>query len=514
MAGERQVWNWNSFGWGEWDWFYYWPKWSYRAWENIETRMLENWARITGRVQEAVTYTGELYAINPFFYRSFATRRADWWANIYAWWTLKLSMPADWNQKRILWFGSLTRAWQNNQTVYWIWWTSSWTGKIHRFDANYTGVVYDVATYTYWASRTSIPRFDLPPVLSYWNKIYIWFWNTINIMDSNEIVTQTLVLPVDSEIMSITVFQDQFRIYYNHYKESNTADWMIAYWDWSSSLVDNVAIYENSVIKTVVSNGSFDYVVFWDQITSDLYICQWLQRAPIRTNVEQSSGNTRSFTRVNVWCIREWIAYFWGQNKDRNYTLYSYWKYYWWTSDTLIPENTFWNNYAISWLKAREQLVEIYVDNIAWTNQWKLYEKALYYNESTVSPSPLSSIWKIYSYPLEWNFGSYTLKTIQDIYIWYSLYSVNDSIKIYVRKNANTYYQNKDQFWQNPRVLLKNITWNNYFNKKWIKINRTELLSLWLWDFYTLELRVDMEAISYSPILHQIKTIYLDNLKE
>lgn len=493
----KQVWNWNDFSWWEWDWFYYWPKWWVRVTSKVALREVENWARIVNlKTDTWITYLWDVRSINPFRSRCFSTRDVNTW-KIYDNWVFKFNM-ATWTTAydTIVWWWQLNRASDKTTYSYWISATSYWTWQIQRFDTNFWWVSYWIwwnRTLADWA--TNNPSYERAPVLSLPTRI-IWGWsNTIFQIDRNEVIKTLISFPIWAEIRAITYYQDTFKIYYNLKRYTNwPTDWIIAYWDWISNTIEQFVKYENSNIQCVVNDWAYDYVVFWDWITSDLYYVWWLNRwNPVRVNTEQNfNNNNRIFW--TEWFIREWILYITWQDKFWNECIYSYWSYYPWTPRSLISENDI-SSYSGSLINASSnQFFDIY-------DEWKIYYQRYWVNEAS------SNQWILISYPIIWWLWIHTLKTIEKIDISYNLYSSSNYINVYVKKNWWPYSTNTT-WW----TLIKTITDNT---KRWVKIYRNELISLWLWDFNELEFKIELNQPynSYSPIFHQLRLEYLDNIK-
>lgn len=500
MEPIKQLWTWNC-NWWEWDWFYNWPAWSYRAGNNLETKQVENWVCICNAlVATAYTFIWDMTAVNPYEEMCFATRDdvADQ-AKIYYWWVFKFNT---WTRASdiIYWFWKMTRVSDTTSYSYWISWTSSWVWKVFRFATDFTSAT-SVWTWTLWNWRTASPSNNRMPVLSVaWRIIFAW-GNTIFEITDTEVITKLVTLPKEVDIVAISKYQYTYKVFYNWKRFANwTTDSYVAYWDWFDIAFSSTVKYEASPIRTVVNDWAYDYTTFWDKYTSDLYYVAWLNRwEPVRTNIEESTNNTRLFWLE--WVIREWILYMTWTNKLWVDCLYSYGNYYTWTNNQLVPENS-WK--TITKINVTERVLYCYINDDVSANLWKIYTKNFFF---ATQPETTATI---YSYPLTWNYWISTDKTIESIHIPYLLYHSSDHIKIYAKKTWSPYVANTS-WW----VQIADITWATDLAKRWKIIYRSSLVALDLWNFNQLEYKAELIAWSTkSPILWPIKTPYLDNLKQ
>lgn len=504
MAEINQVWNWSDFSWWEWDWQYYWPEWWYRAGNNLETRQLENWVVICNKLTDtSQTYLWNIISVNNYEPRCFVTIDSTNYVRVYRNWTFLIPINT-WTTAydRVIGWGKMTRLSDTTTYNYAFTMTNSWVWKIHRFDVWMGGFSISMWTWTLWEWRTWNPAIQKVITLSLPWRIIFAYWNSIFEISNSEVVTRLLVLPKEVDIVAITQFQDTYKIFYNWERYSWwVKDWFIAYWDWWSELIDQYVEYDSSPIINVVNDWPYDYTVFWDWLSSDLYYVWWLQRwNPIRTNLESDVTNNNVRQLATEWGIREWILYLTWTNKLVQNCLYSFGNYYSWSRKQLVPQNITTLNFDK--INVWSSFIELYVNNAVSTWTWKIYTKSYQFWAQPESQA------KIYSYALTWNYWMFTIKTIQAIYVAYQLFNANDSIKIYYKKDWWPYSTNGANW-----VLLKTITWSDYINKRWVKISRAELNQLELSNFYQLELYAELNATSTkSPILYPIRTIYIDNI--
>ncbi len=495
MSTVQQVWNWNNFSWWEWDAFFYWPTGWYRVSSQLETRMVENSIRISQKKTDTgQTYLWTVQAVNPYADRCFSTLDSNT-GKIYYEWVFKFNLST-WNVNwdTIRWFWKLQRTTDNIIYSYWISRTTTWVGKIHRLATDFTSLT-TVWTFTLWAWSTNDSIYF--PIISNPDRIIFANWNTIFEFDQAEVLTTKLTLPKDHEIIAITEYQDTYKVFYNAPKYTwGNKDSYIGYWDWLSTDFQQIASYENSPVINVINDWAYDYAVFWDTYTSDLYYVGWLSRwQPLRVNTENNDNvNQRLFWRR--WFVREWVLYITWEDKLSNNCIYTYGSYYPGTPKSLVSTQNLVNSYNSIWLNAWEQFYYIYDNNKIWTQSF------FFWTES-------NDQWICISYPITWKLWGFTQKTIDRLDIWYDLMWNGNTIKIYARKNARTDTLNTD-WW----TLLRTISDNN---SKFVRVERNELLSLWLWDFNTLEFKVELNKFSAnqkSPEFRNLRLLYKDNLKD
>jgi hypothetical protein len=497
MASTQEIWNLTWLSWWEWDGFFYWPEWSVRIADNIDLQKVEAGIRIANeKIDWSNPYNWDLISVNP--YEPFCFNTMNWSTSEIYYNKLKVLEMSSWlstAHRKLASWGKMTILSDNVTYSYWITFTNSWVWKVHRFDPNFTWVSYSIGwDWTLWAWRVNNATYDKMPVLSLPWKI-IWAWgNSIFQITNSETITRLLVLPKDADIMWITYYQDEYKIYYNWANKWWQTDSYIAYWDWLSEFVNAFVEYENSPVRMVANDWPYDYVVFWDTFSTDLYYVGWLNRwSPIVVNTEVDYNNNQRIFWFD-WLVREWVLYFTGENKLWNSVIYVMWKYYPWSSTKL------------SSIMGIESLNDIKINA---NTQWlEIYDNNKIYTQSYFTSTKSWPTGTIFTYPLTWNFWIDTVKSIKEINIAYQLTNNADSIQLYVRNDRDyTAYNNTG--W----ILVKTITWSLYRNKRWCRVARAELSALWLWNFYMLEYKIVLNRWFYSsPILYWVRTLYDDNL--
>lgn len=482
-----QEYNWNSFSGWEGDGFYYWPKGSYRLGANLETRKVENGVIVSNKQTVDHNYLGTIKGVSDYFDRLYSTVDGSTWKIYYAG-AFKFNM-AIWTiaHDTILGWGRMKRS--AGTVVQWYGISAFNTDcKVHRFDTWFTGVTYSVGSFTPTTesitninSRWSIPTLSLPTGI-------MWaFWNIIYQMDTSEAITVKLTLPTTADIIAITVYQNQYKIYWNDGNISN-----ISAWDGSTNATQQTTSYYNSPVSGVISDWPYDWGIFGDWLTSDLYRIAGLERQSVRNNVEFSDGNSRTFTgKIG---IKEGIVYLGGNNKNNAAISYSYGSYYPGVSKSLVPENlTVWDSPILRYSFWEQTIYtyiagSVYVKNILF--KWEI--------DTTVG--------SVTSFPLIWNIGIDTEKELDKIYVGYKLYNASDTIKIYARTNADPFDSNSSPAF----VLLKTITGSITARQE--KIASKQLLDAGIGKWNQIEFRVDIQnASTNSAIFFWLRAFYTDN---
>jgi hypothetical protein len=483
-----QEYNWNSFSGWEWDGFYYWPKGSYRLGANLETRKLENGVMVANKQTVDHTYLGTIKGVSDYYDRLYSTMNWTTWKIYYAG-AFKFNMAVGVvAHDTILGWGHMKRT--AGTVVQWYGISAfNTTCKVHRFDVWFTGVTYSVASFTPTTefagtiySRGSIPTLSLPEGIK-------WaFGNIIYSMDVSEVVTASLTLQTSADIIGITVYQNQYRIYWNDGNIGNVSSW-----DGSTNAVQQTVSYFNSPIVSVVSDWPYDWAVFGSSsITSDIYRMAGLERQSVRNNIEFSDWNSRYFS--SAIGIKEWIVYIAGQNKNLASCMYSYGSYYPGVNRSLVPENlTVWDA-TISRFSFWEQYIYTYYGN-------NVYKRSVLFKweiDTTVG--------SITSFPCIGNIGIDTEKELTKIYVAYKLYNASDTIKIYARTNADPFDTNSSPAF----VLLKTITGSITARQE--KITDLQIRTAGIGKWNQIEFRIDItNASTNSAIFYGLRAFYTDN---
>lgn len=484
----EQTWNWSDFSWGEGDGFYAWPAGSYRMGENLDTRRVENGARACNKLETVWTYTGTINSVYDYAVNSFSTNTTTTINFYYNGSLASTSTRGSTAAATIKSFGRMRRQSDGITYPYAITNTASGSWLIYRLSADFTTVDYTAGSFAW---RTTAPVLWKMPVVNIPNGILFGYWNILFEFTWLEgAATAKLTLPETVDIVAITQYQDSYKLYCNDYKWAN-ADSFVAFWDWVSTSLQQVSDYKNSPVIAVANDWPYDYAVFWTTFVSDLYRMEWLIRRDIRNNIESSSGNSRIL--LEEMAVSDWIVYIKWRNKiDSSVCVYTYWRYYPGTASSLVPDLKTW------------------IDKFGFTDSYMyIYTAGNVYRKSKEFSWNAAASFKIYSYPLRWNFGFYTKKSLEQVNISYRLASADDEIKIYVRKAGWPYATNSSGW-----TLLTTITGADDFATMGKRVDKTVISSKWIWDFNQLEWRVDAtNAGTNSAILHQIFAVYIDNIK-
>lgn len=488
-----QIWSWDSFSWGEGDWFYLSQAGWYRMAKNADTRRVENGVISCNSTSYTETYLWSVVAVNNSQRRTFST--FDGTTNrLYYVGSLGCSVSS-WNANydKIVGFATMKRNSDGILYDYAISQTVNWVGKVHRISTWYGWLTYNIATFTLANAELENGYPLKMSVLNVAARSIFAYANTVFQIDQNEVVKELISFPRWFNIIGITQYQDSFKIYANNMRQSTSfAQANVYVWDGTSSTVSQSAQFDNSPIMSVSNNWAVDYVIFGTQNASDIFAMQWLVRQAIRNNIEDSAWNSRVFLSESI--VYNDIVYVLWQNKvDSSYCVYSLGSYYPGTPVSLVPENT-----VLSTLKftADESFLYFLYDG-------KIYKRSILLKDK-------SWTWfEIYSYACTWARMA-TEKTVDRVDIAYLLANASDSIKIYARKTGSPYSDNSTGW-----ILLRDITGATDLSKRWITITSWELSSKNIGNFYQLEYKVVCtNTTTTSSIFLGIWTLYLDNIND
>lgn len=491
------IWNWADFSGWEADGFLKWPVGSFRVSSGIDNRTYDGWIRNANKfTATAFTYDWTIQSVNPYAPITFATRLGNA-CKIYYDGAYMFDMSTGTTaHDQIMGFAQMNRASDGITYSYWISATHLGVGKIHRFSTTFWGATTWVWTYTLWGNQTNFPSNNKVAVVSLPASIAFWVGNSIYWFTDTEVLTRKVVLQKNAEIVGISYYNDKFKVFYNVKRWANgTADSYVGIWDGIDENLSQVVKFDNSEARFVINDGDNDFVAYWGSSTSDLYVVQGLTRTELRVNVEGSASINWRFLGTEGF-VREGICYFNGTNKLGETSLYSYGKFYSGNSRSLVCENV---TKVGSKFSTTETKIFTFVDGDVSANVGKVYEKPIAYLSSP------ETVWTLISFPIRWQFGLHSKKTIESVKVGYQLFASWDSIAIYYRRNSLPTTTNWTGW-----TLIKTITDNS---KQGIEFDRSELSSLWLGDFNQLEYKVVINASStYSPVLTEIRTCFTDNM--
>ena len=454
----EKIFDLQSFVWWESDDIYKWPSDSFYAWENISIRKDLSWVSLSPILSD----TWWSIDWNILCIVSLTTLWVSaWWIvvctdtwKVYLDWVLKQTISTwTWAYNRVskVW---VMYSW-TIQYIYYITETTWWNGKIHR---STTDLVTFNISYRSFATDTPVSIFTSIIPYSAW--LYFATWNKVIEINYLEVVTDLLVLPKAEKITGFSQFQNNFRIY-----TSIVNCWIQYFWDWQSALPDYRQVWENQPILWIVNDWPYDYAILWfNNLYSDLYLISWTQKQELRVNLEASSTS-----RILDWylSIREAIVYisWWLSWESNNYWIYSYGNYYPWTSKSLVQE------YSKSTSRFTFHCHDTSNSYFVCTD-WKVY--VISHNNP---PSTYATSWYLTSHFYQWNV--FDEMTFVKMKVWFKLNT--GEIKIYVRTDFNSNWS-----------LLKTITSAIYNTKKWITIMPNDMKTLWLWNFYELQIKFEL----------------------
>ena len=472
----------NWFDWGESDDIIKWPTNSFYSWENIEVR--KNLSAL--QLSPALIDTEWVFDDDILYMVNLETLWvSNWWivvclenGKIFLNWVLKTTLNTWTNaHNRIYWI------WVNEnllweQYVYYISWTSFWSWKIHRSTTTLSAfdVSYREYTITSWWSEFVWTINDV------WF-LYIATWNKVFLLESDEIVQDFLILPSQEIIMWFTQFQWTYKIYTN---SINT--WIQYIWDWVSEAISYRQEWINQPVLWVVNDWAYDYAILWfSQFYSDLYLISWTQKSELRVNLE-----TASYSRLLNWnmSIREWIIYisWWQSWESSNYWIYTYWNYYPWTAKSLVQSYSLANDWFMHHTHSDTESYFACDDN-------KVYK--ISHNNP---PSVYASTWYVVTHLYQsflWEEKSFNYMKIWFKLNWWE-------IKIYARTSM-------DLISGTDWILIKTITNDEYWSKKFCRLDKNELNNNWkiLWTFNELQLKFVLTPsadLTKTPELYQPTT--------
>lgn len=411
----------------------------------------------------------------------------------------------DWTLKHTIVSTSLT----TSKKVIWIWymWNVSWseylyyftdlaynTWSIHRSDiaittATFTEDFRDYNTWWNWLNNDEIH------IISEEDRMIIWVRDRVFQFDELEPTTLTTLLEFTKweEIIWITEYDNNYRVYVSLKSWTWFGSWKVYYWDWVSSNIDRVEFWNNLPFQWVVNNWAYDFIITWiSNFYTDLYRNPWKQA--IRVNLEWESSTSSTWKRnFSKYITVRWdILYISWKNKEWINCIYSLGSYFPWFTDSLVAEYYIpsWTNAFLFHTHWQEKSYFACTDDKVYSTWFSNDFSVLKY---VPSATIITKKWT-------WNW-IHTLKSIDYMYIGYKLETWT-SILIYADKW--TWYK-----------LLKTIaiTTETPITQKWIRIEANEFQSLDLWDFYELELKFVLATTdtTKSPALWPVLLFCNDN---
>lgn len=180
--------------------------------------------------------------------------------------------------------------------------TSFGSGKIHRTTADLVTLNVSHLSYTTWTSGNSSSSVGIS---FKGNSLMFTKANKVFTISDTEILATALTLPENEEIVNITSFQNNFKIY------ANLKVTGVQYvWNGDETTPDYRQEWLNQKVMGVVNDGANDYAVLgYNAFYSDLYIISGTQKQELRVNLESASY---ARTLDGYLSIREAIVYISG----------------------------------------------------------------------------------------------------------------------------------------------------------------------------------------------------------
>ena len=275
MTATDYIISWNNFtAWIN-DKKYQWQPWRYYKWFNVDTRRFD----VTPSKTNTLLHTYPT-RVNAIFNTSII-----WWNEniVWAWdWELYVDDVLEhslstWDSGNWIWTMK-------------VWWTQylyffndeipsySWTKKIHRATTSLSTVTewYRTYTSTTWNDLIVPPNWMV--VISEWFRILFSHYNNIFSLNDSEVVTKLIEFPSNENVVAITQFQGQYKIY--------TSTWFttgkIYTWDWSSNTYDISLDLNWLYIESVINDWAYDYMI----ADNWFYQVAWVQYIKLYDNIK------------------------------------------------------------------------------------------------------------------------------------------------------------------------------------------------------------------------------------
>lgn len=443
MASNPLIISWNNFtGWVN-DQKFQWQAWRYYLGYWVDTQRYDVVPTNTPDILN--TYDWGITAI-------FNRTAIDWndnnvvwaWSKIYYDTTLRHTLT-QWTQGYNIWY--MKPIWASDIKLYYFHYTTpDQTKYIHRSEKNWTTFEQSYKSYT----STAWNPFFAPPawmiVISEWERILFSYYNTIWEISNSEVVTKLLDLPEIENVVWITEFQWQYKIYTS---VADSTSKMYT-WDWWSDIPETSVVLAWLWITSVQNYGAYDYVI----ADSNLYLFAWVQYQE----------------------LYRWIG---G-------------KFYWSSSDMVYLGLLQWTKYTLCEL---------------WTKPW--YNKALtpkyivdVENQSNdISAFTYNNNWPVFAsytklYRVSWTPEIWAVIPFIEslVFVWDSIAFLKELNEIRVKfswfttQNIIVYCQIQESW-----TWIKLFEWNNTTISSinhWLKISKNKFLNP-IWNFNTIRFRVE-----------------------
>lgn len=451
-----QIW-WNNFtGWIN-DQKYQWQAWRYLEWFWVDTQRFD----VKPTTVPKLKYTAPA-TINAIFNLGKITSNPNsniLWTDagkiIYStlsWETEIYSITWDAKQWYNIWF--LKPNWSTEYKLYYFHNTITTVNpkQIHRSSINWGSFEEDYRNYT----STSWNSLLTPPVQpnwvilrNEWDRILFSYYNEIWKIDRNELVTKVVEFPSEQNIVWITEFWWEYKVYVTSWFATSK----IYRWDWDSAEYDvSIDLQWLAIIWWVCNNWAYDYFI-WD---NSLYLVAWVQYQKLYDSI-QWEIMTAFDDKVIIQRKINW-----------KYCLFEYSEKPWykkWLHPKLLIDN------------ANQEDWEIWA--VDYSSRWLIFSSDSKFFTQTLWTT---QAWDVLSYieslVFVWDNIQYD-KIINSIILKFSWFTTN-LVKFYVQLNEN---------W----TWIKLFEWNNNTvnsTNHWYKISSNTFLNP-VWTFNTIRFRVE-----------------------
>lgn len=331
---------------------------------------------------------------------------------------------------------------------------------IHRSNTDWTWMEQSYRNYTSdtWYQFLSPPAWM--QIMNLWNRILFTNYNSIWQIDNNEIVTRLILFPNNENVVWITQFQWQFKVY--------TSTWFLSSkiytWDWTSKLPD-ISLDMNWIfINSVVNDWAYDYVmtdswlyqIAWVQY-QQLYNIYWKLHSKIDNDLIMTvfnSTNTQARWQLCKYSSKPWYA------------------------KGIHP-------YCLTDITQNESITA----NIDYAEQDVFY-------------SVFSKLFRLVWNPQTWNHTCYVSSLF---FMWNNIrYEkkadyIDLKMSWFTTETVKVYAQTTDEQLNN-NTWVKLWEWNNSTistNNSWLKINSQQFLNP-LWNFNKIRFKVEFEKNQFS----------------
>jgi hypothetical protein len=451
MAQPLQI-SWNNFSWWLADQKYQAPQWRYFKWYWFNTTWYD--VRPTSSPGLVHTYTETINAI-------FNTQKVNWsnnniiWLNngqIYENTTLRATIAG--TSKQGYNIGYMKPFWETNYKLYYFHYTIPviWVKNIHRSNLNWWGFQENYRSFT----STDWNPFIVPPInpnrmliKNEWDRILFTYFNELWQIDATEVVSKILSFPSEQNIVWLTEFQWEYKIYTTAWFASSR----IYLWGWTD--VDE-APKLNVDLKWLAITWWVQWLWAYDYMVADwnFYQVAWVQY--------QELYHRLGWNIVLAYDDR--IVYELEQNGKR--VLAEYFNKPWYAK-WIHPINIININSQGTWISAIE-----YNENwLVFASFSKLYSD-VWVRETWNIDCFLESM------VFQWTNIQYE-KTITEIILKFSLFTTN-LLKLYVQVNENNTWI-KVWEWTNNSISTQN---------HWLKIPKHQFLNP-VWNFNTIRFKLE-----------------------